>query len=101
MRLICHTVWKYIVHNYMVSLLALYFIIAFTLYKFFALDIFIPCLWTKIFKVNCLGCGLTTAFIKLLSLDIVGAYSSNPLIFIVIPSFIWYALIDFRSFLKN
>lgn len=57
----------------------------------------IPCLWKTCFHVKCPGCGLTTASIKILTLDIYGAYKANPLIFIVLPVGSMYVLKDLKK----
>lgn len=67
----------------------------------FDTDIGIPCLWKTMFGFECPGCGLTTAFIKLLQLDLAGAYKSNLLIFIVVPAGFFYILSDYNKFKKQ
>lgn len=63
------------------------------------IDICIPCLWSTIFDLNCLGCGLTRAFIALLRLDFASAFDLNPLIFIVVPAGVLVTLVDYRKWL--
>lgn len=91
-------VFKYLVSNKIMSLVAIYF--AFSLFLKMALNIniLIPCLWKTLFHVECPGCGLTTAFIDILRCDIAGAFSANPLIFIVLPLGIIYIYNDFKRF---
>jgi Protein of unknown function (DUF2752) len=43
------------------------------------------CFWKTVTGMNCPGCGLTTALIKLIKLDIYGAWKTNNLIFIIFP----------------
>lgn len=80
----------YVRSNKLISLVALYFGISIVLQMAFSVNIMIPCLWKTIFNIKCPGCGLTTALISLIRFDIAGAYSANPLIFVVLPSVIFY-----------
>ena len=89
---------KYILNHKIMALVTFYFFIAVFLKLVSAIDILIPCLWKTLFHFNCPGCGLTTAFIKLLTLDISGAYAANPLIFIILPFSIYYICKDFIQF---
>ena len=88
----------YVRSNKLVSLVALYFGISIVLQMAFSVNIMIPCLWKTIFNIKCPGCGLTTALISLIRFDIAGAYSANPLIFVVLPSVIFYIIKDFRRY---
>ena len=74
--------------NKLISLVLLYFGISIVLQMAFSVNIMIPCLWKTLFHTECPGCGLTTALISLLRFDIAGAYSANPLIFIVLPAMV-------------
>lgn len=78
--------------------IAVYFIIAMLLKKTGSLDILIPCLWKSIFHFNCLGCGLTTAMLKILHLDFYGALQANPLIYLILPAGLLYVIHDFLKF---
>lgn len=88
----------YLKKNWIAFSIAGYFIFSCLLKLFTGIDICFPCLWTAIFGVHCLGCGLTTAFIALLGFDFIGAYTSNPLIFIVLPAGVFFILQDFYKF---
>jgi hypothetical protein len=83
----------YVRSNKLVCLVALYFGISIVLQMAFSVNIMIPCLWKTIFNIKCPGCGLTTALISLIRFDIAGAYSANPLIFVVLPSVIFYIIL--------
>ena len=83
----------YVRSNKLVCLVALYFIVSFVLQMAFSVNIMFPCLWKTIFNIKCPGCGLTTALISLIRFDIAGAYSANPLIFVVLPSVIFYIIL--------
>ena len=48
---------------------------------------------------DCLGCGLNRAAIALLSGDIEGALSFNPLIFVYVPLIIGWISYDFYKFI--
>ena len=87
-------------YKYMTGLL-LYFVFSVILKIFTSLDILLPCIWKSVFNFECIGCGLTTAFLKLLHFNITGAFNSNPLIFIIIPSLLYYIITDFRLFSKT
>jgi hypothetical protein len=76
----------------------LYFVVSIGLKALFDVDILLPCLWKTLFHVECPGCGMTTALIQLVCLDFFAAYRSNPLVFIVIPSALGFALVDFVRF---
>ena len=89
---------KYIVANKLMSIIATYFIVSVLLKIVFSTNILIPCLWKTLFHIECPGCGLTRAFIKILHLNIIGAYKTNPLIFIVLPLSLFYLYIDFMRF---
>ncbi len=65
------------------------------------IDILIPCLWKTCFHSECPGCGMTTAFIDLLTLDFVAAFYANPLVFIVLPVLSLYIVKDFRKFKRQ
>lgn len=92
---------SYIKKNIVIAGIAGYYFIGFILYIFAEIDILIPCLWKTIFNFRCPGCGLTRAFIHLLSLDFSAAWDSNPLIFIVFPGLTYYIIKDFVTFVKK
>jgi hypothetical protein len=92
---------KYIFNNWLYSLLVLYMFISILLFNLLAVDIFIPCIWKKIFKTECYGCGLTRAFVALVNLNFKAAYQSNRLIFIVLPLISYLIINDFYNYLKK
>ena len=92
---------NYIAANKLMSSIVIYFMVSIMLKIGFSIDILIPCLWKTLFHFECPGCGLTTAFMKILTLDISGAYDANPLIFIVLPLGIFYIYKDFVKFKRN
>lgn len=89
---------KYLVSNKIMSLVTIYFVISLILKMVCNINILIPCLWKTLFNIECPGCGLTTACINLLECDIVGAFNSNPLIFIILPIGIVYIFKDYKKF---
>ncbi len=91
----------YVRSNKLISLVALYFIVSVVLQMAFSVNIMIPCLWKTIFNIKCPGCGLTTALISLIRFDIASAYSANPLIFVVLPSVIFYIIKDYRRYTQK
>lgn len=78
-----------------------YFLFSIILYATTGIDICIPCLWTAIFGVHCPGCGLTTAMIRMLQLNFVAAWDSNPLAFFVAPVGLYFVWSDFATFRKR
>lgn len=75
-----------------------YFLFAIGLKELTQINILPPCLWKTLFHHPCPGCGLTTAFTKLLHFDFPGAFHSNPLIFIVLVLGIYLISDDFIKF---
>lgn len=73
-----------------------YYLISIILYVFFEIDILLPCLFKTIFNTACIGCGITKAFIQFLSLDLIGAYQSNPFVYILLPILAYAGIEDFR-----
>ncbi|MBD8923609.1 DUF2752 domain-containing protein [bacterium] len=49
----------------------------------------IPCLFHKITKLYCPGCGITRLFFSILKLDFYQAFRYNPLVFILIITYIF------------
>lgn len=94
------TMISYINCNKFIIALGIHFMFSTILFATTKIDICIPCIWKAIFNVNCLGCGLTSAFIYLLKLNFIDAYKSNPLIYIIIPFGIYYIKQDYQEF-KN
>ena len=96
--------FKYIQINWIISIISIYFLLSSLLYLFFSINALIPCLWIKIFNTKCIGCGLTSAFIKLLTIDIAGAYATNPMIFLVLPIgtvFLYFDILKFKKEIIN
>lgn len=93
-----HLLKRNILANKLMSSIVIYFVFSVILKIGFSIEILIPCLWKTVFQFECPGCGLTTAFIKIITLDISGAYDANPLIFIVLPLGIFYI---YNDFVKN
>jgi len=92
--------FSYIAKNKIFALVIFYFLFSAILKAVADIDICIPCLWKSLFGVHCPGCGLTTAFIGLIELDLNKAFESNWLIFIIVPFIIFYMTQDFVKF-KN
>lgn len=94
-------IFPYLRKNIVITGIAGYYFIGLILYLFAEIDILIPCIWHTLFDIRCPGCGLTRAFICLLSFDVSAAWDSNPLIFIVFPALSYYIIKDFVKFVKN
>lgn len=80
--------------------LGMFFMTTLVLQLFFNINYMIPCLFKTLFHIKCFGCGITTAFIKLLQLDFMGAYQTNSLIFVVLPLGVFVVYKDYRNFNK-
>ncbi len=93
--------FTYIAKNKILALVISFFLFSTTLKATACVDICIPCLWKLLFEVHCLGCGLTTAFIGLIELDLNKAFESNWLIFIIVPFVIYYMTLDYIKFKIN
>lgn len=98
MRRIFTEIFYYLLDNKIVSLVASYIFGSVFIELLFDTDIGIPCLWKTLFGFECPGCGLTTAFIKLLQLDLLGAYKTNLMVFVIAPVGLFYVLSDFNKF---
>ncbi|QSE98313.1 DUF2752 domain-containing protein [Fulvivirga lutea] len=77
-----------------------YLIFSVAIKSYVGLDYTIPCLIRYTTGIKCLGCGLTTAATHLLTLDFIGAYQSNPLIFIILPALVFLLINHWRKYLK-
>lgn len=93
-----HLIKKYIAANKLMSIVMVYFMVSIVLKVGFTINILIPCLWKTLFHFECPGCGLTTACSKLVTLDFAGAYTANPLIYIVLPVGVFFIYKDFLKF---
>jgi len=80
----------YITANAIMACVGTYFFFSATLYVLVDIDLCIPCIWKTLFGFHCPGCGLTTAFISILELDLKKAFESNWLIFIIMPLGFFY-----------
>jgi len=93
--------FNYLLQNKIMAIAGLYFLVSSILKSATSIDICIPCLWQTIFGIHCPACGLTTAFVHLLTLDVKGAFDSNWLIFIIIPIGMYFIIKDFYAFHKR
>jgi hypothetical protein len=64
-------------------------------------DILLPCIWKKIFNHDCIGCGLSRAFIQLVQFKFTEAYHYNKLIYIVLFLILFLVISDIKDFLKK
>ena len=95
------TALDYIVHRKIMAVLGLYFISSILGLLFFDIDVLIPCFFKTLFHFECYGCGMTTAFIKLLQFDVVGAFETNALLFVVLPIGTYIIFKDYQRFGKH
>ena len=92
---------SYLKNRKLLTAAGIYLLLAVILKKVFAVNIFIPCLWTTCFNKSCLGCGTTTAFLELLSLNFGKAYAANPLIYLIVAIGMFVVINDYQHFLKK
>lgn len=92
---------RYLRKHKLIGFVGSYLLLSVLLKSFLHVDITIPCLWKSIFNFSCPGCGLTTASIKMTKWDISGAYQANPLLFLILPSGVFYFVRDFSKFKKE
>ncbi len=92
---------KYIKSNYIMFSVGIYFLFSTLLNVLTGINICIPCIWKTVFNISCPGCGLTTAFMDLLKLDIRHAFKMNWLIFVILPFGLYYLIKDFKRFKKK
>ena len=94
-------IFKYCLKHKAISFFGIYFLGSTILKSITTIDICIPCIWHAIFGIHCPACGITNAFTHLLRLDILSAYNSNWMIFLVLPIGIWYVGRDFYNYYKK
>ena len=59
------------------------------------------CIYTLLTGMNCYGCGMTRACMRLIDLDFVGAWEFNKLSFIVFPTLVFYYARYFIYLMRN
>ena len=75
-----------------------YMILTTILKAFTSIDMTIPCLNYYFTGHTCWGCGMTTAAVYLLKLDVRAAIETNPLVFIVLPTLTFLIVRHWRRF---
>ena len=60
-------------------------------------NIKIPCVVNSIFGIYCPGCGITRMFISIVKLDFYQAFRYNPMVFLLLPFFIFYGILEVRA----
>lgn len=91
-------VTAYIKARIVMFLLLGYAILAVVLKALHLIDLTIPCAIYSFTGYKCLGCGLTTAAVKIARLDFLGAYQSNALIYLLLPMIVFGSWLDIRNF---
>ncbi|MCS4226770.1 DUF2752 domain-containing protein [Sphingobacterium sp. BIGb0165] len=94
-------VLKYLQLHWIYTIVIGCFGAAIALYMLTDIHILVPCLWKAISGYECPGCGMTTALIALLQMKWEEAWSANPMIFGLVPVFIFLILRDFRRFIHR
>ena len=89
---------KYAMHNKLYAVVIAYFSFSIVLRKLGVIDITPPCVFTYLFSIECWGCGLTRAVIELLNMNFRLAWEYNPVVFFVLPFFVYFILIDYIKF---
>ncbi len=93
--------FQYLKARIFFALIGFYAILAVMLKSYTSLDITVPCLFNFFLGIKCWGCGLTTAATKVARFDLIGAFQTNPLSYIVLPAFTVYLFLDILEFRKN
>lgn len=94
-------IFAYLRKNWIITLLVAYELVAVLLSALQVADIGIPCLFTYLFGVHCLGCGMTHAAVHMLTFHFKEAWEANPLSFFVIPLLAFAIGMDLRKFAKQ
>jgi hypothetical protein len=84
-----------------VVLLVSYFILGIGISLVSGLDIFPPCLWKTLFDINCPGCGLVRASVQIAKFEFIGAWNTNPIIYLVVPFFSFETFGYIKSFISK
>lgn len=63
-------------------------------------DITIPCVFNFLFGVSCPGCGLTRSCVSILQLNFIDAYHNNALIYGILPTILYFIVVDYNNFKK-
>lgn len=61
--------------------------------------IVIPCVFHELTNFYCPGCGITRMFLSLLCLDFYQAFRFNALVFILLPFFVVFGVIQYKRWL--
>lgn len=62
---------------------------------------YIPCFFRKITGFYCPGCGITHLCLSIFQGDFIGAFESNPVIFIFLPIWIFIFIFYIVNFIKT
>ncbi len=92
--------YKYIIHNIYYSVVITYLILSIILKMQGICDITIPCVFNSLFGVSCPGCGLTRSCGSILQLNFIDAYRNNALIYIILPTILYFIVVDYNNFKK-
>ena len=61
----------------------------------------IPCIFSKITGLKCVGCGISRMFVSLFKLDIVSAFWYNPFLFITGPFLLAYLAVGEIRYIRS
>lgn len=91
------TILKYVQHRIFYIIPMLYILLSIIINSMGIEFYTIPCVYKTLFGLNCFGCGLTTACIKLFQFDFIGAFNSNFLIYPLILIIPFVVIKDFKE----
>ena len=80
-------------------IICLFFIVYFIAIKVF--NLYIPCIFHKITKLYCPGCGVTRMILSIMKGDFEQAFRYNQLLFVLSPVFLIYLGDYIYSFIKK
>ncbi len=61
----------------------------------------IPCIFNLVTGLKCPGCGITHMCVAILNLDFISAYNYNPIIFCLLPFWVFALLYQLIKYIKT
>ena len=93
--------YRYVRARWLETIVVSFILVSVVAKAYFDVGFTIPCVIKAVAGIRCPGCGLTTAAVALLHLDLAGALDANPLIFVVAPALPFYVFVSFRQEMKR